>query len=298
MMEDNKKQIVDGAEQYACHVARNIPQTDENGKCQYYFSGSLAMLLLNSAKTIKPEYLSKDGFVESEQPAFSLSDKNKELLSQGIRPIGFDVDVIAVDESIFAGKGDIYSLKTIREKCDKATILCPKWEDGYGTMYFDWLGSDRDFAGYDVAELEMQDGSKILIADPLCLAVHKLADSIKCKSSEDRLERKGKLRPEKKEELEAKYQKDIKDFTSLFNGIMSAYANVDFSKLVTHVLETSSQTAFSDIMQEDSIERIKQFAYDASEYIHDEYQETFINFINAVGKQNKTNLERQARSEN
>ena len=79
---------------------------------------------------------------------------------------------------------------------------------------------------------------------------------------------------------------------------MSAYANVDFSKLVTHVLETSSQTAFSDIMQEDSIERIKQFAYDASEYIHDEYQETFINFINAVGKQNKTNLERQARSEN
>ena len=95
MVEDNKKQIVDGAEQYACHIARNIPQTDENGKCQYYFSGSLAMLLLNSAKTIKPEYLSKDGFVESEQPAFSLSDKNKELLSQGIRQIGFDVDVIS-----------------------------------------------------------------------------------------------------------------------------------------------------------------------------------------------------------
>lgn len=297
-MEDNKKQIVAGAEQYACHVVKNIPQTDKNGKCQYYFSGSLAMLLLSSAKTIKPEYLSKDGFVESEQPAFSLSDKNKELLALGIRPVGFDVDVIAVDESIFAGKGDVYSLKTIREKCDKATTLCPKWEGGYGSMYFDWLGSDREFTGYDVAELEMQDGSKILVADPLCLAVHKLADSIKCKSSEERLERKGKLRPEKREELEAKYQKDIKDFTSLFNGIVSSYANVDFAELVEHVLETSSQTAFSDIMQEDSIERIKQFTYDASEYIDDEYQEMFTNFINAVGKQNKINLDKQAESEN
>ena len=165
-------------------------------------------------------------------------------------------------------------------------------------MYFDWLGSDREFTGYDVAELEMQDGSKILVADPLCLAVHKLADSIKCKSSEERLERKGKLRPEKREELEAKYQKDIKDFTSLFNGIVSSYAIVDFAELVEHVIETSSQTAFSDIMQEDSIERIKQFAYDASEYIDDEYQEMFTNFINAVGKQNKINLDKQAESEN
>ena len=50
-MNSDKKKIVDGAKQYASYVARNVPQMDDMGRVKYYFSGSLAMLLLPKQPT-------------------------------------------------------------------------------------------------------------------------------------------------------------------------------------------------------------------------------------------------------
>lgn len=296
-MENNKKEIVEAALQYVNYITENIPQTDENGKCRYYFSGSLEMLLLNAAKTIKPTCLSTGGEVEREQSPISLSDKNKELLSRGVRQLSSDVDVVTVQEGTFSDKGPICEMKNVLEKCDKATVLCPKWAGGASVgYYFDCLEGDRDFTSYDVAELEMQDGSKIFVTDPLVLTVHKFADGLQAIKSIAIAGKHG--RPDRVKHFEEKYQKDIRDFISLFNGIVSAYSDVDFAKLVEHVFESCPDSALSKVMYSDSSDRIKQLAYDSSEYIDDEYQEMFMDFVNAVGKQNKAVLDRQSESEN
>lgn len=292
-MNEQQKKIVAGAKQYSDYITSQVPQRDANRNVKYYFSGSLAMLLLNSASSFKSSFLDKEGKQISEKQEIAIPDKNKELLSRGIRTIGYDVDVITTDSQIFAGKGSVYEMGKMREKCDLATELCPKWT-GAGTMYFDWLADERAFEGYDVAELTMQDGTKVIVADPLSLAVHKFADGIKCKMSAERLASKGKLKPEKETELQAKYQKDIRDFTAMFNGLVALYPNVNFKQVVEHILETCPQTAFSGIMYEDSADKIKQFWRDAKGQIDEQYQNLFGEFIGAIGKQNKAILDKQA----
>ncbi|MBO5884830.1 MAG: hypothetical protein J6Q51_03440 [Clostridia bacterium] len=290
---EQKDKIVAGAKQYCDHVTDKIPQRDENGNIKYYFSGSLAMLLLSSAKSVKSFYVSKDGKVEKENVEFSIPQKNLESLNKGVRPLGHDVDVVTIDDKTFAGRGEVYQLGAIREKCDLATELCPSWKSGAGTMYFDWLADERMFDGYDVAELTMNDGTKVLIADPLCMTIHKLADAIKCKQIYERLETRGRLTPDIAKSNQDKYQKDIRDFSAMFNGVVALYPNVDFKKVIEHTLKICPQTAFSGIMNSNSTEKIKQFGRDVLPYIEPDNKEHFMDFINTVGKTNMSLLNKQ-----
>lgn len=45
-----QEDIINGAAEYATYIASRIPQHTQDKKLAYYFSGSLAMLLLSSAK--------------------------------------------------------------------------------------------------------------------------------------------------------------------------------------------------------------------------------------------------------
>ena len=72
-----KELIIEGAKQYSGHITSHIPQENEEGAIRYYFSGSLAMLLLNSAKSFKPLLLDEKGKVIIEEQEILIPNKNK-----------------------------------------------------------------------------------------------------------------------------------------------------------------------------------------------------------------------------
>ena len=278
-----KELIIEGAKQYSGHITSHIPQENEEGAIRYYFSGSLAMLLLNSAKSFKPLLLDEKGKVIIEEQEILIPNKNKNSLLKGVREIGSDVDVITIDEKAFAGKGNIFHLAIIREKCDLATSLCSNWAKANGTMYFDWLTDERKFKDYNVAELTMLDGTNVFVTDPLYLTIHKFADALACKISIERLSNNGKSTAKKEE----KYQKDLRDFASLFNGIVSLYSGIDFDNIVIHIIQSCPDTAFSKFMQTNLEDKIEQFSSDISTLIDEENQKLFNKFIGSIDKQNR-----------
>ena len=281
-MIEQKKKIVLGAKQYAQYIVSRIPQVDEKGNVHYYFSGSLAMLLLSSAKSMKSSVVGKDGKVIKTCEEVSIPEKSKESLAFGVRPISFDIDVVSIDDILSVGS-IVYNLGAVRENCDLAVEICSRWKNGNGTAYFDCLSGDRMFESYDVAELTMEDGTKIIVADPLCMLFHKLADAITIRNTIERLTLQGKSLAER----EAKYQKDINDFVSMFNAMISLYPNIDFNQVVNHILESCRETAFSNIMNEDFKDKLKQFYRDAKNLIAPEYQDLFKKFIEAIATKNK-----------
>lgn len=280
-MNSDKKKIVDGAKQYASYVARNVPQMDDMGRVKYYFSGSLAMLLLSSAKFIKSFCVDREGVFMGNGPDVYVDEDSRQNFEDGIRPISMDVDIVATDGMYFAHKGKIYNLAKVKETCDLATTLCPSWERQLGTTYFDVLSEERGFNAHDVAEVALDDGTELLIADPLSLLMHKFADGITCLRQIEKMSVVGKLTLQHKESLEQKYQKDVKDFSSMFNGVASLYPEADFNKAMDRVLANCSGSAFSPKLLSDS-DNVRQFFNDVREYIDVDFQDEFEDFINAA----------------
>ncbi len=288
-----KDKIIQGASQYSEYITTNVPQLDEEGNVKYYFSGSLAMLLLSSAQSIKPLQVDKSGKVISQQETVEITDKEKDYLAAGVRPIGIDVDIVEIDEKSFSGKCGVYNLQAVRDNCDLATVLCPSWQKNHGTMYFDTLADEREFAQYDVAQLTMEDGSIIYIADPMTLVAHKLADAIHYQKILDKFKERGET-PEAIAKKQAQYDKDIKDFTSMFNCLASLYPDTDFNQLMARVLQNCPQTAFASLMSRESGDRLDRFFEDAKGHVAEDNQESFGEFMGAAKHQNQVVLEKQS----
>ncbi len=291
-MDEQKQLIVAGAKQYLDYLTSQVPQRDDNGNLRYYFSGSLAMLLLSLARSIKPSFLDAKGKVVRASEEMSIPDRSRESLAVGVRPIGQDVDIVTIDDTVFDGKVYAYELSKMREKCDLATKLCPKWANGGGTMYVDLLASDRTFDGFDVAELTLLDSTKAVIADPLSLITHKFADALGCKTAIEIARGRGRLTAEKLAGYNANYEKDLRDFDSMFNGVVALYGKVDFNKVVEHILQTCPDTAFARKMHADVSDKIRQFGLDCKERIDADCQALFGEYIRAVVELNKATLSR------
>lgn len=293
-MESNKKNIVNGAMEFAKYMTEQVPQKDANGNVTYYFSGSLAMLLISSAKAIIPAVLDKDGKVISQQETMSVQEEHKRNLSQGIRPLTGDLDLICVDIGAFKDKGDVFLREKIHQNCSHTLSLCPSWESGVFTkINTDILSNDRSFSAYDIAELTLEDGSKVIISDPLVLMCHKIADGVSCLSSIENRRIKGVLTPEKEQKTIQKYQKNIKDLVAMFNGLISLYPNIDFAEIILKVLQNCDLTAFSKMMDCDSRDKIKKLYEDSKELINDENMDLFHNLFNTISVQNKAIIENQ-----
>ena len=294
-METNKRNIVNGAMEFTKYMTEQIPQKDTNGNATYYFSGSLAMLLLSSAKAVTPAVLDNEGKVISKQETMSIQEEHKKNLSQGIRPLTSDVDIVCIDNAIFDRKANVFLKNNIKQHCPYSNFLCPAWwgKSVISKITPDLLVGDRSFHLYDVAELILEDGSIAIIADPLALVCHKFADGIACLSLVDRFKQKGMLRPEKEQKFMQKYQKDIKDLTSMFNGVISLYPNIDFTELIEGILQNCDDTSFSRMMGCNSHDKIKKFYEDSIDQINEENKDLFHNFVNALDTQNKAILENQ-----
>lgn len=289
-----KELIIKGAKQYSDHVTTNIPQKTEDNIIKYYFSGSLAMLLLSSAKSLKTMNVDENGIIKEQGQEISIPSANKNSLFKGVRAIGNDVDVILIDDTTFQGKGAIYSLSVIREKCDLATTLCPAWTYS-GTGYCDFLSDDRKFTAHNVAELTMNDDSKVFIVDPLDLIFHKFADAIfRLQNINRELVRNETPSFEQEEDYYVKqYRKDLNDFASLFNGIVSLYQDINFDKTIEHIINTNWGTAFYRLMRSNFNDELEQFSnhLENLKLIDEGNQELFENFINCIDEQNKAILE-------
>lgn len=278
-MDEQKKKIVKAAEQYASYLAGKEPQVDENGRMKYYFSGSIAMLLLSAATSFKTSSVDIQGATIEEGREFEIPDKNRTALAQGVRQLSMDVDIVSTCDVFLKGE---HSLVNVRNNCDLVGDLCPVWmKPGGGTMYLDNLTDDREFVTHDVAELTMQNGSKILIASPLSLIVHKLADTMTClRIIKVRLSKENgnELAP-RVIQIKKKYEKDIEDFVSVFNGIVSLYPELDFKKLIEHILEAIPSSAISNITDMDWIENLKKFHADCKDKISDDCKDKFDKFV-------------------
>jgi len=278
--------------EFAKYMTEQIPQKDTNGNATYYFSGSLAMLLLSSAKAVTPAVLDKDGKVISKQETMSIQEKHKKNLSQGIRPLTGDVDIVCVDNNIFEGKGSVFIKNNIQQHCSYSDSLCPAWgESTIPRIACDYLSGDSSFSLYDVAELMLEDGSIAIIADPLALICHKFADGIACLSVVNKLKKQGRLKPENEQALMQKYQKDINDLTSMFNCVISLYPNIEFTELIEYILQNCDETSFSSMMGGKNSYKIKKFYEDTIDQINEENKDLFHNFVNAIDIKNKEILE-------
>ena len=285
-MEEKNQKIIDGAKQYALYITSNIPQKDEKGNVRYYFSGSLAMLLLSSTESVKTYTLDSSGNLIADGRGFVISEENKSGLAAGVRPLSIDVDVVTLDESTFNRTARVYNTKTVLEKCDLAAELCPAWIGSINSMYLDSLGEERAIDVHDVATITLADGGELLIADPLNLILHKFADAIAVKNNEKRIVGMGKDTARVVE----KYEKDVRDFASMFNGVMDAYADIDFEDAVVTLLKHCPQTAFTGVLASfNSEESIEQFRKDAGALIKD--KELFNKFIEAILHQNRIVLD-------
>lgn len=79
----------------------------------------------------------------------------------------------------------------------------------------------------------------------------------------------------------------MRDFASLFNGIVSLYSGIDFDKIVIHIIQSCPDTAFSKFMQTNLEDKIEQFSSDISTLIDEENQKLFNKFIGSIDKQNR-----------
>ena len=286
-MDEQKQKIIDGANEFVKYIVAGMPQLDANGNVRYYFSGSLAMLLLYSAKSIKSFYLDDSGKSVKQTHQFSIPDKNRESLVAGIRQLNSDVDIVPIDKMVLKPLADRQhcNMATVAKNCPLISDLSTKLLKCCTTMYFDCLNEDRVFMGHDVAEITLQDGEKIFIADPLCLIIHKLADAITALTIIKDMSIKGSLKPDAKLRLQKKYQPKLKDFVPMFNCLASLY-NVDYKEFVEHIAETYQETAFTNVLETKYIDIIERFREEAKEQVEEEYRPLLDKFIDAILDQN------------
>ena len=256
-----------GAMQYVSYITENIPQTNGE-KINYYFSGSIAMILLSTAKKIKPVTFDSNAEILNNSPEIEVSDDAKQSFSNGVRQLSSDVDIVeAVEGSFMNGStGKIYNLGAVRNNCNLASSLCPAWERINGTMYFDVLSHDREITGHNVTILELENGKKVLVTNPIDLMVHKFSEMLVINLS--------------REKLAQKYDKDVKDLSCLFNGIAKlGMIPENFKSYLENLIQINKSSTVNNLQYKDFSERLSKILEDVMPHIEKDSKEIFNKLI-------------------
>ena len=281
-MDVNK--IEEAAVQYAEYITKIVPQVKASNLITYYFSGSLAMDLISSALSLKQQHLDKNGNIVSEGNDIQISNNSREMFRQGVRPISFDIDTVSIDYNTFNGQLPI-DLGSVRRECDKATILCPNWtEKFHGRLYFDALEGDRIISEHFIAILTMAGNKKIVISDPVYMLMHKLNEFFVIES----VERKGIFAESNK----IKIQKDIRDFSCLFNGLAELkLIPENMIKFLREFFKYNNNKMY-EYMYQNEHEFISKTYSLIEPNIKKEYKDQFLNFFKGIDKYNKQELQK------
>ena len=190
-MDKEKQLILDAANQYTEYITTNIPQT-QNDEVKYYFSGSLAMLLIMGAKSFLRGTVADKKFKQRGEN-IEIDSSSKSCLEQGIRTSSSgDVDVVEIEDDYFLRFSSIYNTKRVRENCSLTKTLFPTWREGQnGSMYLDLLNDDRKINAHNIACITLKDGTKVYTIDPVDLIFHKFADAISALRTSENAKAKG-----------------------------------------------------------------------------------------------------------
>lgn len=269
----NKQDLILGAKQYADYITKEIPQKDADGNLLYYFSGSLVFDLLSSTSTMKLQNLDKDGKLLKDLGEIKNTSQSDYFFRKLTRPLSLDIDVISIDEEIFRDKEKIINLKAVRENCDKALNLCPAWERINGTMYLDALANDRKFSSHMIAVLTLDNGSNVVVCSPVDLLTHKLGEMIAMDP----------LKFNNQDKYQQKLEKDISDFSCLFNGLSTLNLipqNLDC--FLTEIINRCPDSAISRLAYHEKQSRINDMFRSIEPNIENVEKDKFTEFMSSI----------------
>lgn len=220
---------------------RISPQVKDKS-LQYYFSGSLAAMILGNALEIVELDLDDSNQIIGEKRII-ISEEQREKIRTFSRKIGSDIDVVNVNGDLFYGSpvDDRPHIKNVVDNVENIYDLMSWQENSRGTAYIDNLESEREFSSHPVVKVITDEGDVYVTAPPELLA-HKLSETMFF--AEQLL--KGKVF----DITQKKYDKDIKDISSLFYGFYELYGD-DYLERVFKVLITKTDGKFYITANED-----------------------------------------------
>lgn len=222
---------------FSTYLASLSPQI-KNNSLQWYLSGSLGTIMMAGAESITEIKLDEENNLIGETTSKEITEEQREKLRKFSRKLGVDIDVVNVNGDLFGGapstnKPHIQSvIQNVPEVLDLMS-----WSPSYdGCMYIDVLEADRKISYHPVARVKTQKGDVYVTAPPEQLA-HKLSETIfLC----------DRLFGENVNELnKSKYQKDIKDLSSMFYGFKDLYENDEFLARIYQALKEKKSSLFS-----------------------------------------------------
>ncbi len=269
-MDKEKQLILDAANQYTEYITKNIPQT-HNDEVRYYFSGSIAMLLIMGAKSFLRGTVAGKKF-KPRGENIEIDPSSQTCLEQGIRASSSgDVDVVEIEDDYFLGFSSIYNTKRVRQNCSLTKTLFPTWREYLnGSIYLDLLNDDRKINAHNIACITLKDGTKVYTIDPVDLIFHKFADAISALRTSENAKAKGG-----DEYSDKKYKKDIKDFCSLVNGILPLIKDFDVSATLDEILTNNEQSAIKSLIEGKDEESARKFYQDCKPHIKSGNEQLF-----------------------
>lgn len=203
---DKKLKTKNAAAKITTHLVNAVPQTVD-GQITWYYSGSLAINLYASAKSMRFVTLDKNWrVVDFSNNTTPVHSDAKNYFTLGVRKISQDIDLVAKSPSISNEMWSVANTKNLRTQFpDDIGELCSYWATGKMTgAFLDILNDERTFNGHHIAELTLENGDKIYTLNPIDLLFHKISETIVAQGKDN-----------------TKYQKNLGDISSLLNALSS-----------------------------------------------------------------------------
>ena len=222
---------------FSTYLSSLSPQV-KNNSLQWYLSGSLATIMMAGTESITEIELDEENNIKREISSKQITKEQREKMAKFSRKLGADIDIVNVNGDLFSGAPSTSKphIQNIIQNVPNVLDLM-SWNPSMGgTMYIDRLESEREISYHPVAKVKTANGDVYVTAPPEQLA-HKLSETIWLSS---------KIAREKvSDSINLKYQKDIKDLSSMFYGFKDLYEKDEFLDRIYYALNEKDNSLFS-----------------------------------------------------
>lgn len=222
---------------FGTYLVKLSPQIKDNS-LQWYLSGSLATMVTANASGITEIKLDKENNIIGMSKTKDITDEQREKIQKFSRKLGIDIDVVNVNGDVFNGApiGNRPHARNVINNVPDVLELMSWGPTMAGSMYIDSLEGDRDIKNHPVAKIETEKGEIYVTAPPEQIA-HKLSETILLSSM--------LFRKKDDSKLISKYEKDIRDFSSMFYGYKDLYEKEEFIDRIYKALDEKDNSIFS-----------------------------------------------------
>lgn len=223
---------------FSTYLVSLSPQI-KNNSLQWYLSGSLGTTMMAEAESITEIELDEKNNLIGETTSKEITEEQREKLRKFSRKLGKDIDVVNVNGDLFRGapsNNKPHIQNVIKNVPDVLDLMSWSPSTGASAWYIDSLEQERKISYHPVARVKTLNGDVYITAPPEQLA-HKLSETIWLSS---------RLAGEKvDDDIKSKYQKDIKDVSSMFYGFKDLYENGEFLARIYQALNEKDGSLFS-----------------------------------------------------